>query len=135
MGNEKEKELLDRGLNVFRKAAGIVRRNVTSTVQDVKDIYDGVTENLTDEEVVSALEDNIEKIEEEIGSSFEISNGRQLFHVRVGNDERPASTTDISKVRKDFKKVLKDKDAVFATHHAVSIDVFEVDEIEEVEEV
>jgi len=47
-----------------------------------------------------------------------------LIHLRVGNQERPASDEDVTKVRDDLQKVLKDNGidaAVFATHHAAEV--------------
>ena len=49
-----------------------------------------------------------------------------LIHLRVGNEDRPATHEDVEKAKRDLVEVLKENGidaAVFATHHAADIHV------------
>ena len=49
------------------------------------------------------------------------------MHVKVGNDDRPASTEDIEDVRQKIERVIEENGlpiAAFVSHHVTSIEMF-----------
>ena len=59
---------------------------------------------------------------------------KEFWLVRVGTDERPASSDDIKSVRQEYEQLfessssLKENVDLIVTHHAVRMDVFQKDD-------
>ncbi|MFA5600240.1 MAG: hypothetical protein WDA06_06540 [Phenylobacterium sp.] len=69
----------------------------------------------------------IDETEVEV-NAFDKSNlNGKVIVLRVGNDRYPAQREDIQDIEKTFKQLLEDNNItalVFATHHALSIEIY-----------